>query len=132
MVAGRGESEIVPLPDGKAFDADSKCDLVYLSTTMWEPAIDIERLLGGNSPAKSNNPFIVQALTKVRKARSWRETRVALQDLHRLVDFPSADSSLWQITDRFAYHQQLQGLSDRSVSLYEKGIRLAANSPAFQ
>lgn len=114
------KGEIVPLPDGKAFDPDSKCDLIYLSTTMWEPAIDIERLIGGNSPAKSNNPFIVQALTKVRKARSWREMRTALQDLHRLVDYHLPLLPLWQITDRFAYSLQLQGLNDRSVSLYEK------------
>ena len=132
------KAEIVALPEGKAFDADSKCDLVYLSTTMWEPAIDIERLLGGSSPAKSNNPFIVQALTKVRKARSWRETRVALQDLHRLVDYHLPILPLWQVTDRFAYSPQLQGLSDHSVSLYEKvsdwrlanpGVPVASSGP---
>lgn len=132
------KAEIVPLPEGRAFDADSKCDLVYLSTTMWEPAIDIERLLGGSSPAKSNNPFIVQALTKVRKARSWRETRVALQDLHRLVDFHLPILPLWQITDRFAYSPQLHGLGDRSVSLYERisewrlaspGVPVASSGP---
>ncbi len=87
---------------------------------MWEPAIDIERLLGGGSPAKSNNPFIVQALAKVRKSRSWRETRVALQDLHRLVDYHLPILPLWQITDRFAYSLQLQGLANRSVSLYDQ------------
>ena len=132
------KAEIVPLPEGKAFDADSKCDLVYLTTTMWEPAIDIERLLGGNSPAKSNNPFIVQALTKVRKARSWRETRVALQDLHRLVDYHLPILPLWQITDRFAYSLQMQGLQERSVSLYDRvsdwrigtpGVPVASSGP---
>jgi ABC-type transport system substrate-binding protein len=132
------KAEIVPLPEGKAFDEESKCDLVYLTATMWEPAIDIERLLGGSSPAKSNNPFIVQALTKVRKARSWRETRVALQDVHRLVDYHLPIMPLWQITDRFAYSQQLQGLADRSVSLYDKipewrlgapGVPVASSSP---
>ncbi len=132
------KTEIVTLPEGKAFDPESKCDLVYLSATMWEPAIDIERLLGGNGPAKSNNPFIVQALTKVRKARSWRETRVALQDLHRLVDYHLPILPLWQITDRYAYSLQLQGLADRSVSLYDKvsewrlgtpGVPVASSGP---
>lgn len=132
------KAEIVPLPEGKAFDAESKCDLVYMSTTMWEPAIDIERLLGGSSPAKSNNAFIVQALAKIRKARSWRETRVALQDLHRLVDYHLPILPLWQITDRFAYSLQLQGLSNRSVSLYDKvsdwrltspGVTVASSGP---
>ncbi len=132
------KAEIVPLPEGKAFDAESKCDLVYLSATMWEPAIDIERLLGGSSPAKSNNPFIVQALTKVRKARSWRETRVALQDLHRLVDYHLPILPLWQITDRFAYSLQLHGLANRSVTLYDKisewrlgpsGVPVASSGP---
>lgn len=114
------KAEVVLLPEGKAFAPEANCDLIYLTATMWEPAIDIERLLGGGSPAKSNNPFIVQALAKVRKSRSWRETRVALQDLHRLVDYHLPILPLWQITDRFAYSLQLQGLANRSVSLYDQ------------
>lgn len=113
------QAELVLLPEGQAFDDDLKCDLVYVTATMWEPAIDIERMLGGNGPAKSNNPFIVQALTRLREARSWREVRTALQDLHRLVDYHLPVLPLWQVTDRFAYSRQLQGLSSGSVSLYE-------------
>jgi len=107
------------LPEGRAFDDSLKCDLVYVTATMWEPAVDIERLLGGNGPAKSNNPFIVQALTRLREARSWREVRTALQNLHRLVDYHLPLLPLWQVTDRFAYSRQLQGLSSGSVSLYQ-------------
>ncbi|MCC6507805.1 MAG: hypothetical protein IT423_01760, partial [Pirellulaceae bacterium] len=114
------KSELVTLPPGRAFDADSNCDLVYLAATMWEPAIDVERLLGGNSPSASKNAFIVQALTRVRKARSWRETRTALQDLHRLVDYHLPILPLWQITDRFAFSNQLQGLPSRTSTLYDK------------
>ncbi|MGN6547035.1 MAG: ABC transporter substrate-binding protein [Aureliella sp.] len=113
------KAELVLLPEGQAFDESLNCDLVYVTATMWEPAVDIERLLGGNGPAKSNNPFIVQALTRLRGARSWREVRTALQELHRLVDYHLPVLPLWQITDRFAYSRQLQGLSSGSVSLYQ-------------
>lgn len=113
------QAELVLLPEGQAFSDELKCDLAYVAATIWEPAVDIERLLGGNSPAKSNNPFIVQALTRLREARSWREVRTALQDLHRLVDDHLPLLPLWQITDRFAYSRQLQGLSSGAVSLYQ-------------
>jgi ABC-type transport system substrate-binding protein len=113
------KAEMVLLPEGRAFDTDLKCDLAYVTATMWEPAIDIERLLGGNGPASSSNAFIVQGLTRLRQARSWRETRIALQDLHRLVDDHLPLMPLWQITDRFAYSPQLQGLKPAAVSLYD-------------
>lgn len=113
------KAELVMLPEGRAFDIDLKCDLAYVTATMWEPAIDIERLLGGNGPASSSNAFIVQGLTRLRQARSWRETRLALQDLHRLVDDHLPLLPLWQITDRFAYSPQLQGLKPRAVALYD-------------
>lgn len=112
------KAELVLLPEGRAFDSDLKCDLAYVTATMWEPAIDIERLLGGNGPASSNNAFIIQGLTRLRQARSWRETRNALQDLHRLVADHLPLLPLWQITDRFAYSPQLQGLSPGAVALY--------------
>ncbi len=62
------KAEVVLLPEGKAFAPEANCDLVYLTATMWEPAIDIERLLGGGSPAKSNNPL---------SCRRWPGSQVA-------------------------------------------------------
>lgn len=125
------KSEMIVLSKGKAFDKDAKCDLVYLTASMWEPAVDIERLLGGNGPASSSNPFIIQALTRLRQARTWRDVRTSLQDLHRLVDYHLPILPLWQITDRFAYSPQLQGLSPGAITLYENVSAWRISNPSM-
>ncbi|MEM8734473.1 MAG: ABC transporter substrate-binding protein, partial [Planctomycetota bacterium] len=101
-------------------DAEAEgCDLAYVITTMWEPATDIERLLGGNGIATTDDPFIIQGLERLRNCRNWREIRVAMQDLHQLIDFHLPLLPLWQVTDRFAANNRIEGLEDRPVSLYQ-------------
>lgn len=112
------KAEMVVLQPGDA-DRQAECDLLYVVTTMWEPATDIERLLGGNGIATTDNPFIVQALEQLRAARNWREVRTAMQDLHQLIDYHLPVLPLWQITDRFAVSQNVDGLEDHPVSLYQ-------------
>jgi ABC-type oligopeptide transport system substrate-binding subunit len=86
---------------------------------MWEPATDIQRLLGGNGVAATENPFIVQALESLLAARNWREVRTALQDLHQLIDYHLPVLPLWQISDRFAVRKYVNGVENRPVSLYQ-------------
>jgi ABC-type transport system substrate-binding protein len=111
------EAQMLVLPTDKAFDAD--CDLLYVTTTMWEPATDIERLLGGDGKASSDNPFVILALDKLREARNWRQVRAVMQDMHRLVDYHLPVLPLWQVTDRFAYRRYVEGLDDHPISLYQ-------------
>ena len=92
---------------------------MYVTATLWEPDTDIERLLGENAIAATNNPFIVLALEQLRAARNWREVRDSLQDLHRLVAYHLPILPLWQITDRFAVSRYVEGLENAPVSLYE-------------
>jgi tetratricopeptide (TPR) repeat protein len=113
------KAEMVVMPAGKSYDANIRCDLVYLTATLWEPATDIERLLGGKGVAATDIPFIVVALEKLRDARNWREVRDSLQDLHRLVDYHLPILPLWQVTDRFAYSRYVEGLENSPISLYE-------------
>lgn len=113
------QAEMVILPAGKSYDANTPCDLLYVTATLWEPATDIERLLGENGIAATDNPFIVLALEKLRGARNWKEVRNNLQDLHRLIDYHLPILPLWQITDRFAASRYVEGLEDAPVSLYE-------------
>ena len=115
MVGIQAEMRILP-PEGNSTDG---CDLLYMTTTMWEPATDIERLLGGNGIAASDNPFIIQALDNLRRSRNWREVKLALQDLHQLIDYHLPVLPLWQVTDRFAVRGYVDGFSDRPVSLYQ-------------
>ncbi len=113
------KAEMMVLPPGKSFDVNTPCDLLYVTATLWEPATDIERLLGATGPAATDNPFIVQGLEKLRGARNWKDVRNSLQDLHRLIDYHLPILPLWQITDRFAASRYVEGLEDAPVSLYE-------------
>ncbi len=113
------KAEMVILPAGKSYDLNAPCDLLYVTATLWEPATDIERLLGENGIAATDNPFIVLALEKLRGARNWKEVRNNLQDIHRLIDYHLPILPLWQITDRFASSRYVEGLEDSPVSLYE-------------
>ncbi len=113
------KAEMMILPAGKSFDVNTPCDLLYVTATLWEPATDIERLLGANGLAATANPFIVQGLEKLRGARNWKDVRNSLQDLHRLIDYHLPILPLWQITDRFAASRYVEGLEDAPVSLYE-------------
>lgn len=120
------EAEMLILASEDLLDAPG-CDLVYIVTTLWEPATDAERLLGESGIAASDNPFIVQSLDQLRAARNWREVRNALQDIHALIDFHLPVIPLWQITDRFAYRENLKGLEDKPVSLYQNLINWRVN-----
>ncbi len=113
------KAEMVILPAGKSYDVNTPCDLLYVTATLWEPATDIERLLGASGLAATDNPFIVLALEKLRGARNWKDVRNSLQDLHRLIDYHLPILPLWQITDRFAASRYVEGLEDEPVSLYE-------------
>ena len=112
------KAEMVILPAIERAEQQG-CDLVYALTTMWEPATDIERLLGSRGTAATDDPFIIQAMERLRDARNWREVRNALQDLHRLIDYHLPILPLWQITDRFAVRQYLNGVENNPISLYQ-------------
>ncbi|MCA9128068.1 MAG: hypothetical protein KDB22_13325 [Planctomycetales bacterium] len=112
------DAEVVLLPAGVTVEPSLNCDLVYAVATMWEPATDIERLLGGTGVAASDNPFIVRGLEQLRAAKNWREVRDALQDLHQLVHYHLPILPLWQVTDRLAVSRHVRGVEKNPVSLY--------------
>ena len=111
------EAEMLLLNTEESFT--QPVDLVYTVATIWEPATDVQRLLGPGGLASTDNPFIVQALETLRVARNWREVRSALQDLHQLIDYHLPVLPLWQITDRFATLRSLEGWHDQPLSLYQ-------------
>jgi hypothetical protein len=112
------KAEKVVLPSSQLAQVRG-CDLIYVQTTMWEPAIDIQRLLGGNGIAPAQDPFIIQALEHLRDARNWREIRDELQDLHQLIAYHLPVLPLWQVMDRFAVSRYLDGLEDGPISIYQ-------------
>jgi hypothetical protein len=102
-----------------AANKDTPVDIMYVTAAMWEPAIDALRLMGEGGAAQSNDPFIIQSLTKLRAARNWREVRAACQELHQLVDSHLPILPLYQIGEAFAYRSTMTGVPKRPVTLYQ-------------
>jgi ABC-type transport system substrate-binding protein len=115
-------------PDATPEDKED-CDLLYLIATMWEPATDIERLLGGRGIAASDNPFIVQCLERIRVAKNWKDVRIAMQNMHKVIHYHLPVLPLWQVTDRFVIRNNVDGVSNQPVSLYQniKNWRIAVS-----
>ncbi len=113
------DAEIRVLDPGAILEQTEGLDLVYVMATMWEPATDIERLLGDAGAASTDDPYIVQGLERLRAARNWQEVRQALLNLHRLIDYHLPILPLWQVADQFVVRRSVQGIADRPVSLYE-------------
>jgi hypothetical protein len=55
----------------------------------------------------------------LRDSRNWRDVRNSLLDLHQVIAFHLPVLPLWQVTDRFAVRRNVQGVTDRPVSLYQ-------------
>jgi Bacterial extracellular solute-binding proteins, family 5 Middle len=113
------KAEVVILEQGVATCKRGEVDLLYISAAIWEPATDAERLLGEDGVAASSNPYIVQALARLRTSRNWREVRQSLQDLHTLINAHLPVLPLWQIADSFAYREGVKGIGLRPLSLYQ-------------
>lgn len=111
--------EMVVLKDGITDEALKGIDLLYAAVAIWEPVTDAERLLGEDGLAATDNPFIVQALGNLRRARNWKEVRDAMQDLHLLIHQHLPLLPLWQVTDAFAYSTNVSGISRRPMTLYQ-------------
>ncbi|RMF40814.1 MAG: hypothetical protein D6753_10860 [Planctomycetota bacterium] len=112
------DAEMKILPPQQV-DGGSGCDLVYVIATMWEPATDVERLLGGNGIARTDNPYVIHELEQLRRARNWREVRTVMQEMHQLIAYHLPVLPLWQVNDRFAVTSTVQGIRRQPVALYE-------------
>lgn len=98
---------------------ESPVDLLYVSAAIWEPATDAERLFGVGGPAQTNNQFIVQVLGQLSVAKNWKEVRQGCQDLHALVAAHLPILPLWQVGEKFAYRNEVIGVSKKPVGLYQ-------------
>jgi len=110
--------EVKELPPGDAA-ARKACDLIYVEAAVWEPVVDARRLLGAAGSLPEANAFIRLALRRLDTAKNWRETRNRLLELHELVYYELPIIPLWQLTDFFAYRDNVRDLERHPVSLYQ-------------
>jgi hypothetical protein len=113
------ECELVIHESGDGESDSAACDLRLIEVRMWEPAVDIQRLLGPGGLAASRDPYIVMALESLQQAANWPDVRNALQRLHQLVHYQLPVLPLWQLSDWLAYRRQLIGVAARPYHVYQ-------------
>lgn len=112
-------AELIVLDKVPGSKDESPVDILYLTASIWEPATDAERLFGIGAPAETNNQFIVQILGQLSASRNWREVRQSCQDLHALVAAHLPILPLWQVSESFAYRNDVSGVTQKPLGLYQ-------------
>lgn len=123
------EFELVTIESRDAEKNAEEFDLRLIEVRMWEPAVDVQRLLGPGGLAASRDPYIVMALESLQQAANWPDVRNALQRLHQLVHFQLPVLPLWQMSDWLAYRRQLTGVVARPYHVYEDLEQWRLGSP---
>jgi len=94
-------------------------DLMYVEFPLWEPLVDLRRLLGPAGRVGSCSPAMSLALTSVDESRNWKEARTRLQHAHEVAFYDLPVVPLWQTANFFARRETLQGVSTSPVLLYQ-------------
>ncbi len=93
--------------------------LLYVEFPIWEPSLDIYRLLGETGIAGYASPYLRQLLYQLQAAKDWAETAGLLRRIHRLAFLETSVIPLFQILDFSVRHQSMQGFSSRPLTLYQ-------------
>lgn len=111
--------ELVELDPNLPADQQPEYDLRYAELALWEPIVDARRLLGSDGLAGATSPHLDLALRQLAEASDWRTARDKLFEIHRLAAEDVTVVPLWQMTDYFAHDQDLEGVGNAPVSLYQ-------------
>jgi ABC-type transport system substrate-binding protein len=107
------------LPPGQCRPTDDNYDLFYMQMMMQEPLVDAGRLLGADGAAGQASAYVTLALSQLGNAANWRAASDMLHRIHALAADGLAVIPLWQLTEHFAYHRSIKGISTRPVLLYQ-------------
>ena len=105
--------------DPLSLDSSIDYDLRYSELALWEPIVDVRRLLGPNGLAGNCSSSMSLALRDVDLAENWKEARSRLQGVHQIAFNDLQVIPLWQTFDYFAYHESIQGVGTSPVTLYQ-------------
>ncbi len=108
--------ELAPGASGRPAD---DVDLVYAELAVWEPLVDARRVLGDDGLCAGCSPAMNLALRQLAEAADWQQVRTRLRQIHRLAFQDTAVLPLWQLSDHFAYREDLKAVGSEPVSLYD-------------
>ncbi|HEY4234785.1 MAG TPA: ABC transporter substrate-binding protein [Lacipirellulaceae bacterium] len=109
------------------------CDLRYAELAVWEPVVDARTLLGvGGLAGDAANSNLNAALRQLDEATNWKDVRADLSEIHDIAHHDLPLVPLWQTVNYFAYRDNVEGIGDSPVALYQNIARwqLAAGSAA--
>ncbi len=107
------------LPPGEVRVADGKYDLLLKEICMFEPLVDLPRLLGEGGVVPTDDPYVNLGLRKLDEAENWKEARDNLYELHRMLHNDVTLIPLWQMIEYFAYHDGLRSVRQRPINFYQ-------------
>jgi hypothetical protein len=93
--------------------------LLFAELFLLEPLADLGRLLGDGGVFASSDPFVSLAIRKLSEVENWKDARLRLQDLHRLLAIDATLIPLWQMIDHYACHRGVQGVRPQPVVFYQ-------------
>jgi hypothetical protein len=81
--------------------------------------VDARRLLGEEGMTRGCSAYMTLVLRQLDEAVEWSQVRDCLHRVHRIAHDDSAVVPLWQLVEYFVYHDSLQGVAAKPVSLYQ-------------
>lgn len=94
-------------------------DLLYVESTLSDPANDAWSVLGPEGAAGQCSPAMLLALRAVETAGDDAAKTAALHAAHRLAASELAVIPLWQLTEHLAHQTSVSGIGERPRALYE-------------
>lgn len=94
-------------------------DMRYAELALWEPIVDVSRLLGPGGIAGSCSSSMSLALRDVEQAKNWKEVRSRLREVHEIAFNDLPVIPLWQTIEFFAHRKSLRGVGSTPVTLYQ-------------
>ena len=111
------------LEPGQSRVPDDQYDLLLMEFQMFEPLVDVPRLLGERGVVPAADPYVNLSLRRLYESENWRSARENLYELHRMLQNDATLIPLWQMTEFFAYHDGLRGIRQRPIFFYQDAER---------
>jgi ABC-type transport system substrate-binding protein len=112
--------ELVEFTADELLAGKVKYDLRYAELAAWEPVVDARAILGRTGLAgELCSGYLDTTLHALADATNWKDVRSTLGEIHDIAHHDLPLIPLWQSVNYFAYRNEVQGIGDAPVTLYQ-------------